>query len=322
MKKVDREASDLEAHWTKIVEQHRAANREKFSYVPGSFKRDAWETFNPDKVLAALLEDKTSYFAHKDVLFAGLCAWAVCPRERRIIQQAMQMTVGRRLHAIEKDLPQEFGDTWMLADLLIRIRKIGPEFYDEMYFTVGGLSGLLAASRKSLLSKRLKAKAIGLPHLLSMMRIFHHQIATGDKEYPSLNKGSDLVHEISCEEIEPPSGRVIKEFWAKHKASIAYSYAASTIFTGEQRTLLDEMLDESASLRKHASLLPEWAGKAQYAADAILGKLPESRVLRKPAPRGPGLIPIEIPAPHFDQATADAIRSGFARKPRGKSKAK
>src|SRR4051812_15757270 len=56
-----------------------------------SFVDYAWHQFDPKTVIEILLRDELSYFAHKDILFAGLSAWTVAPKRLVSIQHAMAL---------------------------------------------------------------------------------------------------------------------------------------------------------------------------------------------------------------------------------------
>src|SRR3954466_1753789 len=57
-----------------------------------AFHDYAWNSFMPDVVLSILADNAPSYFAHREMLFAGICTWVVAPDEVALIRQSMLLT--------------------------------------------------------------------------------------------------------------------------------------------------------------------------------------------------------------------------------------
>ena len=151
---------------------------------------------------------------------------------------------------------------------------------------------------------------------MTVMEIYHYHVdhLLDRRKYgvPSLNKASEVAFEIDkATGKKPLRGRMIKEYWAKFKDSIALSYAVFQIKTSPDTSLLDDILRGRATFRKHGKLLPEWFGKASYAATHILAKCAEKDTAESTLAILPSVPPIPLAPPQFSEAQARAIASEF-----------
>jgi hypothetical protein len=93
------------------------------------FVEYAWQSFDVKEVTSILSSPQESYFGHKDILFAGLCAWVACPGKPALVKHAITVTTARLLDAAERAGRDMYRDIPQIGDIYIRIHQLGYEFY-------------------------------------------------------------------------------------------------------------------------------------------------------------------------------------------------
>lgn len=81
------------------------------------FVEYAWESFDVGEVTNILALPGDSYFAHKDVLYEGLCAWVACPGNRNLPRHGMVLRSALHLDAAEKYGRDQFENIGQIGDI-------------------------------------------------------------------------------------------------------------------------------------------------------------------------------------------------------------
>jgi hypothetical protein len=162
----------LEA-WTKIEERLERRRLPAISSRP--FVEYAWENFDVKEVTSILASPEPSYYAHKDILFDGLCAWVACPSKPMLIKHAMTLTAVKFLQSAEAAGREMYG-VGQLGDILIRTHQIGHEFFEQIYYPIGGVAQLAKCPSRGGFRKQLQSGASGIPHIVMLMSIFHFHL--------------------------------------------------------------------------------------------------------------------------------------------------
>ncbi|MCJ2127570.1 hypothetical protein [Methylobacterium sp. E-045] len=279
---------ELKAVWRDVFAQIAASSILASDALP--LTAYAFGKFNPKLVLERLLDPRPSYFAHKDILFAGLCAWTVAPKHQFLIEEAMVLAGAARLAAVEKEIQGQLPEAPMLADIITRVSKPGIDFYQDFYYPVGGLQCIIKTRSPKLMQRSLQAASREIGFAVEMMRVCHyHAIHLQDRKryrlasYASGGQAlSDLlVTEKSIGGVVNPLLAVIlkknrtvdalncKKKSDRFKWSAAMIYAAHSIkYDGD--TLLSLICSGAANFAEDGHLLAEWVGRAAYVASKVI----------------------------------------------------
>ena len=139
--------------------------------------------FRPELVLERLLDPRPSYFAHKDILFAGLCTWTVAPKRQTLIEEAMVLAGATRLAAIEQKHQKQLPQAPMLAEIVTRVAGPGIDFYQDFYYPAGGLQRVIKARSPRLMRRSLQFASREIGFAVEMMRVCHdHAARLQDRE--------------------------------------------------------------------------------------------------------------------------------------------
>jgi len=283
------------------------------------FVEYAWTTFEPRTLIELLIAEEPSYEGHKAILFAGLCTWTACPHKRDGLRQHGMLLVGIEQLRRAEELGRQaaFDGGAMIGDMIGRLSSIGPDFYSDFYYPIGGIAQILRSTTPGNFKRSLERRSGEMPTLIAMMQIFdfHAKHLAGDERYyrASLGKGSELV-EVVYRGAGKPGGvnrDNADKRWKNLYRTTALSYAASTIQLDEQRSLLDTIREGKASYEVHGRLLPHWLARARYAADAILAGLHEPRFAEANAAYLPSVVPEPTPEPPFSDEERAIITATF-----------
>ena len=85
----------------------------------------AWDNFDVKEVTSILTSPQKSYSKHKDILFAGLCAWVACPSKPVLVKHAITLTAARFFNQGERAGPENFDNIPQIGDIYIRMHEIG-----------------------------------------------------------------------------------------------------------------------------------------------------------------------------------------------------
>ncbi|MEZ0249394.1 MAG: hypothetical protein ACAH20_00360, partial [Methylobacteriaceae bacterium] len=96
------------------------------------FAEYAWDKFDAREVASILALPGDSYFAHKDVLYEGFCAWVACPNNVTLPKHGMVLRAALHLDAAEQFGRNRFDGIGQIGDIYIRTNIVGPEFFEEI----------------------------------------------------------------------------------------------------------------------------------------------------------------------------------------------
>lgn len=284
------------------------------TYALGSFK--------PKLVLERLLDPRPSYFAHKDILFAGLCAWTVGPKHPLLIDEAIVLAGASQLAAIERRHQQQLPQAPMLADIVTRVGGPGIDFYQDFYYPAGGLQRIIKARSPKLMQRSLQAASREIGFAIEMMRVCHdHAMRLKDRtryrvasfisggqavsELLTLNKTKGgIVNTLLC--ANPPK-RTVDGLNSKKKAdkfspSAAMIYAAYSLrYEGD--TLLSLLCRGETTYKKHGHLLDEWAGRASFVAKSVISPMYVREGMSEQIEYLSSIQPIKIDPPNYGEAS-------------------
>lgn len=92
-----------------------------------------------------------------------------------------------------------------------------------------------------------------------------------------IKRSRDKTKALIPMEYKIHSTTLATQAWDKSRPSIAYAYAAASIPTGNDRTLLHELIDACSTYKLHQHLLVEWCGRARYVVDHIIAQCGQGR---------------------------------------------
>ncbi|MET0530468.1 MAG: hypothetical protein ABW003_19385 [Microvirga sp.] len=278
-----------------------------------------WRRFEPRTVIELLVSDEPSYEGHKAILFAGLCTWVACPSKRDGLRMHGMLLVGieQLRRAEELGRRAALGGSAMVADMVGRMSAIGPDFYSDFYYPIGGIAQVVRSTTPGNFRRSLERRSGEMLTIVAMMQIFDFHakhLGDGERFYSaSLGKGTKLQDEVH--RAAKKSGGVnpdnADKRWKTLYASAALSYAASTIPVDATRNLLDVIRLGEGSYETHSHLLPQWLARARYAADTILTGLPESRFAQANAAILPDVATEPTPEPLFTANEQATITNSF-----------
>jgi hypothetical protein len=285
-----------------------------------TFQDCAWKRFNAPQVISALLSPGESYFAHKEVLFAALCAHVVAPGVAGLRKASIAVTAAKLMVQAEQRALKEFDGNGSLADAYLRLHGYGYDFLDQIYHPVGGLRTMMAAPSPKHLRTELAEASKDIPYAITIMKVHHHHVVNllPEKKFgrPSINKSGALVSKLGLHEPKHRQTAVggaqrMEEYWKKHRATIALLYAASDIYTSSGSRLLDALMTGTARYGSHKRYIPEWIGKAAYAAEEILSKLSEPKTAQINRAMLPLINSVPITEPDFTDEQRERIRKKY-----------
>lgn len=278
--------------------------------------------FKPKPVLERLLDPRPSYFAHKDILFAGLCAWTVAPKHQLLIEEAIVLAGAARLAAVERKHQEQLLEAPMLADIVSRVAGPGFDFYQDFYYPAGGLQRIIKARSPRLMQRSLQAASREIGFAVEMMRVCHdHATRLQDrKRYlaASYLSGGQAVSELlalskakggvvnTCLGATLPK-RTVDGLNSKKKSdkflkSAAMIYAAYSVAC-DGNNLLSLICKGEESYKKHGHLLNEWAGRAAYVAKNVISPMYVREGMTEQTEYLSAVIPIEITPPKYGEAS-------------------
>lgn len=92
-----------------------------------------------------------------------------------------------------------------------------------------------------------------------------------------IRRSRDKTRALIAMEYKIHSSTLSIQAWDNSRPSIAYAYAAASIPTGDDRTLLHELIAANSTYKLHRHLLIEWCGRARYVVDHIIAKCSQER---------------------------------------------
>jgi hypothetical protein len=105
--------------------------------------------------------------------------------------------------------------------------------------------------------------------------------------------------------------RAIKGHWSKRQSKSALLYAASTMNVADNRTLLDGLLDGTATYDAYRPLLVEWFDRSRFVTEKVLAGLVNATAS---AASNAVLLTgkaVEVALPAYSSEAAKEIRDAF-----------
>ncbi|WP_020180298.1 hypothetical protein [Methylopila sp. M107] len=316
-----------EAARRKFIEQYDAmvakapAKQGRLPWDDLSFVETAInDHFSAANVIKILLDDQPSYFAHKEILFQILCMDVLAPGRKKYRKAAAAITMSDHLvKAYAKALK-----SWQnpaLAEQVARVHIVGPVFFDQIYYPLGGIKAVRDAPTRKGWGIAVLGHTDVVNDVISLMSVFHHhyehlrQDATYNRA--SLNIGSTLVKTMKQDRTTPLGKRTVKERWATFKDSVAFLYAAESI-EHDGRTLLRCMIDDWLTFEDAEAVLPEWIARTKFVASEILMNFEDRETAQINLKKLPDTPQRPFNAPQFEPERAIAIAEAFRAKRRGR----
>jgi hypothetical protein len=243
------------------------------------FSEYAWNKFDPDLAFHVLTSPSPGFFGQKTTLYAALCAWVLAPNDRRFRQSAITVAFASALAEEEERARKIYDDIGQLGDIWVRIAGIGPEFFEQIYYPLGGIRQVLRIRSKSGFRQLVAKKSSRISEVVALVTIyhFHAQRLSSNSFWPaSIKKGSTLVSRING---QLGGERSVKYAWKSNSLSCQFLYAASDVVVKPGVSLLDEMLAGSWSFARHRKFLIEWLSKSKYVQCDVLSRVAKSKAL-------------------------------------------
>lgn len=255
--------------------------------VERPFRKIAFPRFNPVAVANELLNPSQTYRGRSEVLFAGLGAWVVVPGCSDLRNDAVRIAA-RRIYdracddlLVKQDVEKSeaLPSKWRKKELRV--------FRARIYDVLGGHARMYETVSTFDLDDQIESKSANIYFIIRLAEIWHYLIETGSlrgNRKLSIAKGADLAGKIGAvndnDKHHKVSGREVERFWEEMRASIAFSYAASTIRIPEAGTILDQLRENRLTFDQAQPYLTSWFGRAKYVNEKILAEL------AKPNPKG------------------------------------
>ncbi|MBQ0820601.1 hypothetical protein KBI52_10335 [Microvirga sp. HBU67558] len=316
--------------WQEIVRLLNRENPTKLDPSAESFTEYAWDRFDARHVLDLLLSKEPSYHGHKEVLFAGFCAWVVVTSQRQdIVQDSMALQTLKIIKDEESNVPKMLQAYPVLVDFYIRLIRIGSDFFQDIYYPIGGIGRLISSPSVGSLEESLKSRVSGIRSVITIMEITHYHIAelkhTGKHRPPSFNAAFTIIDSLSeaqkdkKTDTEKPKPKIhlrrrsLINHRDYYEGQICLLYAASSIKVMPDRSLLDCILEGVATWEEHGHLLPEWIARAKFANQVILSEIATVDVVQANAVYLPKMEQSPIPVPNLPAAMIEKIREKYRR---------
>jgi hypothetical protein len=291
---------------------------------PDEFKKHALKKFSPKYALEVLLSPEPTFFGLKEVVFAGLCTWIVCPKAPTLIRQNMLVTALWQLQESEQVARENLTDP-LFADMFARLAIIDRQFFDEVYYPIVELTPVDRLVAIGNLFERAKEESMNIDFAINILKIFHYYSCSLREKpgflKPSLNRAYALVGEMgNVLGSKSRSERRVIETYQNFRRSAPLAYAASTIKLSEHKSMLDLMISQKSTLEEHGHLLNELVGRAAYIKDFLryCADLEDYEVANAYLA---DVEPLAMPEPELSGSVKDKIAEKFQRKWRRSSAA-
>ena len=261
---------------------------------------------NLDVAFSVLLSDQEDCFCHKEILWAGICAWIKRSSNQSSAKKAIAKQTARAVMLAEQQTRADFivRGRWAgkritkkmtpskraaLNGIAYTWAFVSPEFqslYQKVYFPIGGMEQIVGAfksPKKTKITKTSKERSrprhtAGLQNLTKVAAVFDHhyrELSSDEKTYgkPSIEKASKALSSIA-----PPKGSKgkmtglgrsqVQELLREHRNAFALLYGAQNVVIGD-KTLLHCIL-RKAPLADVVEHLPEWLSYTRYFWEKVL----------------------------------------------------
>lgn len=310
---------DVVSAWLEL-ERKLPRRPEQITSAALPFIEYGWSQFNVAYVLELLMSDRPSYAGHRDILFAGLCLWLLRPGTDRMRQQAMRLVALEYLVRAEKTGRELYPSYPFLADIAGRVEILDPNFYDEFYYPVGGLSTFIDCPTRRSFRKRIQKRSDELYTVSAMMKILDYRIRcipfTKEWYNPTENMGYKLVSDIYHAKLlrGHAGAKEAKVRWLQYRDRASLIYAASTIKFKDGDTLLERICKGKIFSCPQPDRISVLVGRARFASNTIISKLKgEAITAIEPYIDMTGPI-LEIDLPQYNDENQAIIRQKFSQK--------
>ncbi|UWU20921.1 hypothetical protein N2601_16910 [Rhizobium sp. CB3060] len=279
--------------------------------------------FDARSSIDVLLDERPTYFGHREMLYAGLVAWVLNPKEESLRWLCLGTAASRCISEAEQALPLGEEDT-EITDFVVRHFILGPQFLQEIYYPLNGAQSLMDASSFDLDSVLINS-ADAIWTVVRATGWFHFVSANfrGNEEYfkPSVNKAVEMIEDHDL--VKLPYARKIVgrsaffDAWTNRRVTIALLYSASTIPVADG-TFLHEILKADFNFSLGNGYLRQWLARARYVCDFVLSEMAEPTIAQENLKALRSIKPESFEVPALADIEKKAIYSVFGRTAKAK----
>jgi hypothetical protein len=296
-----------------------SSSRFEVPLVEGSFDADFVKSFRADAAFELLLDARESYTGHKEVVSAGLWAWIVNPADKELRRNVMRSAMLHQLQRAEEKALKNRRKT-SVADFDARHVHLSPKFFSEIYYPLGGISGIRATPSSQLLKARIERRRRQIMDVISLARIYHAVVEQSSGSMPSKQGAIDVSKWMKSDSTEAWDDDVrvrsegsIVNAWRSRRPSVALVYTSSFIQLGTS-TIEDRLCEGDFTVRLERDVLEEWLAKARYFVNRVLSKSTDQTTFRQNLASLPDGPESPIPSPPLTEKAEDNLKKRFGPK--------
>jgi hypothetical protein len=268
-----------------------AANKPAKPAVGLKFVKEKFRGINLKTAPALLLSPKKTFYGHKRIIFAGLCAWVVNSADYRGNRDAISLATAKRIIAAENS--QRLKKVPASIKYLMQSEARYQPLFKTLYYQIGGLSALTRAYSLADKHAKKRKKAIReIRYLVAVAAIldFHARNLMTEGSpygYPNIIKAGALAGIIPAFPTDQQNATFAKkvrkkttvsEYLKEHRKALAFLYAADRVAFDDGTTILDRLLDGRlkyadvtiATSQGTPSKLEQWFSYAKYFTDKVI----------------------------------------------------
>lgn len=219
----------------------------------------------------------------------------------------------------------------LIKDAKVRSIELGPQFIEDIYYGVGGISAFhrdtSSDAMRNLLEKNYKKSILSIIELVKILH-FHGVNNADDEIYnrPSLKLGAEALNaigEISLPDNAPEQAiglaplrpKSIESYISKSAETICFLYAAADLKINDHETMLDHLFDNRRTrVPDQYGMLTNWLGRALYTRDEILGAIDSPNLRKADIIEFGDLQAIPVPVPNLSEQQQKAVHETFLSK--------
>ena len=309
----------------------------------------AWDNYDPLAVASYLLSADDVFYRHKSILHEGFCAWVACPSRRQLREDGMIYRIAKAIDAAEAPWRERAtGFNRSIGETVGRMLRADRHFFEEAYYPVGGAGRILNAVPRQRFKRTLLKQASDMLEAVHLVALHHYHITylKSQKIYhvPSKEAGAALLKQafgapnsqlfVEGLRVKPKTtstekagldGKVPARYklrvgtsvlgtdgsWNQSRTAVAYAYAAASIQTGPERTLLHEIVACQSTRAKHRALMQEWCGRARFVVDCIISECHDEQKRFNYGAQIPPVEPIAFKLPSIFPFVPEIIEKGY-----------
>lgn len=271
------ESSDSFLKFSKCYQETVAKIRSgyDFPFRRGAFIECTWNKFDINHNLSALLATKEPYFAYKKIVFAAFCAWLIAPANDQLRRSSIASAMTKALMDLEDDIIEQDNETRFLLETTTRISQIGPDFFEEIYYPLGGLGAILNCPSPAEMRKLLNQEADNVDRIFFILQVLHY--AATDLQNGVLRRSASKNMVIKAvdrlaDKKEVPRGlrgRTAGPLWSEYEPSALLLYAAYHVKIRSRPRLKNKnfpeaILSREISFDHDVYAVPEIVSRAAY----------------------------------------------------------